>query len=163
MRHSCRVIGVLLCLVALCGCDGTTWRSSVPRYGVNMIVDTNTGMFVHFVSTALGQYVILDKEGYHYNGNTQPRTVTDMYGYGGVIIYVNMLAAYDAYDLACPYCAEHGLCSPCYVDGMFAVCPVCGERYDLGSGTAAPQEGKAHESLLRLPLVNSGGRLTVKQ
>lgn len=163
MRHCSRLIVLALCLVALCGCDGSSWRSSVPRYGVNMIVDTNTGMFVHFVPTALGQYVILDKEGYHYNGNTLPRTVTDMYGYGGVIIYVNMLSAYDAYDLACPNCAEHGLCVPCYVDGMFAVCPNCGERYDLGSGTAAPQGGLAHESLLRLPLTNSAGRLTVKQ
>ena len=163
MRLALSVAVFLLAACGLTSCEGTSWKSSVPRYGVNMIVDTNSGMFVHFVPTALGQYVILDKEGYHYNGNTLPRTVMDMYGYGGVIIYVNMLGSYDAYDLACPNCAAHGLCSPCEVDGMFAVCPLCGERYDLGSGTAAPQEGIAHEFLLRLPIINSGGRLTVKQ
>ena len=79
MRLALSVAVVLLLAASgLTSCEGTNWKSSVPRYGVNMIVDTNSGMFVHFVPTALGQYVILDKEGYHYNGNTLPRTVTDM-------------------------------------------------------------------------------------
>ena len=130
---------------------------------VHMVVDTNTGAYVHFVPTALGEYVILDKDGYHYNGYNEPRPVTDMFGYGGVIIYINMFGNYDAYDLACPYCAAHSLCVPCEIDGMFAVCPRCGEHYDLGSGTAAPQDSIADEFLLRLPFSNNGGRLTVQQ
>lgn len=161
MGYGLRVMGLALA-VFLVGCEQVN-QSSVPRARVNMVVDTNTGPYVHFVPTALGQYIILDQDGYHYNGHTEPRTVTDMYGYGGVILYINLFGNYDAYDLACPYCAEHGLCRPCEVDGMFAVCLQCGERYDLGSGTAAPQEGKAHEYMLRLPLSYSGGRITVRQ
>lgn len=150
--------------VVLCtSCDGTSFQSSVPRARVNMVVDTNTGQYVHFKPTALGQYITLDQNGYHYNDYNAPRTVTDMYGYGGVVLYINLFGGYDAYDLACPNCAEHGRCQPCTVDGMFAVCPHCGEQYDLGSGTAAPQKGIAHEYLLRLPVTNSGGRITVRQ
>lgn len=163
MRHCFQLIVSVLCLVGLSSCDGTSFRSSVPRMSVNMTVDTNTGVYVHFVPTALCDYVILDKDGYHYKGHTEPRTVNDRIGYGGVIIYINMLGNYDAYDLACPYCAERSLCVPCEIDGMYAVCPRCGEKYDLGSGTATPQNGKAHEYMLRLPISNIGGRLTVKQ
>jgi predicted RNA-binding Zn-ribbon protein involved in translation (DUF1610 family) len=128
-----------------------------------MIVDTNSGAYVHFVPTALGQYVILDRNGYHYNDYYEARKVTDKFGYGGVIIYIHMFSDYVAFDLACPYCAEHGRCMPCEMDGIFAVCPHCGEQYDLGSGTAVPQKGISKQSLLKLPLSNSGGVLIVRQ
>ena len=66
-------------------------------------------------------------------------------------------------DLACPYCAGRGVLHPCDVDGIFATCPECGEQYDVGSGTAVPQKGLAREPLLRIPLTNSGGVITVRQ
>ena len=147
----------------LVSCDGTSFQSSVPRYPVHVVIDTNSGPYVHFLPTALNSYVLVDKEGYHYNGVTYPLPVTDAYGYGGVVVFVNMFGGYDAYDLACPNCAGKARKSPCMIDGIFATCPHCGEQYDLGSGTAAPQKGIAHEYLLRLTVINSGGRLTIKQ
>ena len=144
-------------------CDDTSFQSSVPRYPVHVVIDTNSGPYVHFQPTALNTYVLVDKEGYHYNGITYRRPVTDAYGYGGVVVFVNMLGGYDAYDLACPNCVAKAQKSPCEIDGIFATCPNCGEQYDLGSGTAAPQKGIAHEYLLRLTVINSGGRLTIKQ
>lgn len=162
MRRFRRLILYSLLLV-LCSCEGTSWQSSVPRYPVNVIIDTNSGVFVHFQPTALNTYVIADAEGYHYNGSTYSRLITDAYGYGGVIVYVDMWGNYNAWDLACPNCAAHGRKRPCDIDGIFAVCPHCGEQYDLGSGTAAPQKGIAHEYLLRLTVMNSGGRLIIKQ
>ena len=161
MRRFGRLIGFVLCL-ALGACDN--FQSSVPRLPVRMIVDTNAGIYVHFVPTALCQYVILDRNGYHYIDYYEARKEgIDQYGYGGVIIYINILGNYDAYDLACSYCAEHGGCVPCEIDGIFAVCPHCGEQYDLGSGTAAPQKGISKQSLLRLALSNNGGVLKVEQ
>ena len=49
------------------------------------------------------------------------------------------------------------------MDGIYAVCPECGEQYDLGSGTAVPTKGIAHETLRRLNIINSDGKLTITQ
>ena len=91
------------------------------------------------------------------------RLITNAYGYGGVLVYIDINGNYNAWDLACPYCASRGLMRPCGIDGLYAVCPECGEHYDVASGTAAPQKGLAREQLLRIPLTNSGGVITVRQ
>ena len=161
-----RIIFVLIPLsLFLCpSCEG--FNNSVPVYPVRMTIDTREGVFVHFKKTAICSYVILNSKGYYYNGEfVKLRPQTDAYGYGGVIVYVNMLSSYDAWDLACPYCAARGRCVPCDVDGIFATCPQCGEQYDLGSGTAVPQKGIGNESLRRLPLDYDelSGKITVNQ
>ena len=144
-----------------CSCGETSFKNPVPRYPVRVTIDTRTGAYVHFVPTAINTYVIVDRNGYHYNGNTYPLNATDMYGYAGVLVYINCFGQYDAYDLCCPNCAS--LCVPCEIDGMFAVCPHCGEQYDLASGTAAPQNGIAHDYMLRLNIINADGRLNISQ
>lgn len=118
---------------------------------------------MHFKPEALNTYIIVDKEGYHYNGILYPRTVVDAYGYGGVVVYIDMFNTYHAFDLACPYCAGRGKRQSCEIDAPFAICPNCGERYDLGSGTAAPQKGIAREYMLSIPLQYNGSRLTIRQ
>ncbi len=146
----------------LCGCEGTSFQSSVPAYPVRISIDTRVGPFVHFQPTAATDYIIVDKTGYNYKGTfVQPLGATDMYGYAGVLVYVNMLGGYDAYDLCCPHCAA--LRQPCHIDGLFAVCPLCDEHYDLSSGTAAPQKGIAHEYLRRLNIINTDGKLIISQ
>lgn len=152
-------------LVLLCpSCENqNTFQSSVPRYPVNVTIDTRSGVFVHFVPSALNTYVLVDEEGYHYNGQVVQRSVLDAIGYGGVVVYIDINGQYNAFDLACPDCAGRGKRMPCHIDGIHAVCPACGEHYDVGSGTAAPQKGIAKESLLRLPINNAGGQLTIRQ
>lgn len=151
-----------VCLALLLGsCEDTTFQSSVPRYPVRLTIDTKVGDYVHFVPTAINTFVTIDRDGYHYNGHTLPLNATDMYGYAGVVVYINNSGGYDAYDLCCPNCAS--LRQPCQIDGIWAICPHCGEHYDLGSGTSAPQKGIANEYLLRLNIMNSDGRLTVSQ
>ena len=136
----------------------------MPRYRVYMVIDTSEGEFVHFQPTNVSSFIILDKEGYHYNGRlVKPRSVTDAYGYGGVVVYISMLGTYDAYDLACPYCAARGRCCTCQIDGLYAICPHCGEQYDLGSGTAVPTQGLANEYMLRLPLKHPDSKIIVSQ
>ena len=163
--RSFRTIIVLLFPFFLASCEGSTIGSSVPRLAVHLVIDTHEGEFVHFVPEAINTYIIADQEGYHYNGRLVKARPEGTYacGYGGVVVYININKGYDAYDLACPYCAAHGACVPCEVDGFFATCPKCGEKYDLASGTAAPQQGIAKEYLLRLPLTNSNGRITIHQ
>ena len=165
MGYRLRVIGACLAALLLLGCkDRNSMQSSVPRYPVSVTIDTRTGEFVHFQPTATTSYVTVDAAGYHYNGRVvQPLSVLDACGYGGVVVYIDVNSNYNAFDMACPYCAERAKVRPCIIDGIFATCPDCGERYDLGSGTAAPQEGIARESLLRLQVNNSGGQIIVRQ
>ena len=149
-------------MLALVGCENIN-KNSVPVYPVRIIIDTKMGPFVHFQPTAINTYITVDREGYHYNNNVYPLGVEDAYGYGGVVVFINMLGGYDAYDLACPYCALHGKCQPCEIDGFYAICPDCHEQYDLGSGTAVPTQGIGHEFMRRLNLINFDGKLTITQ
>ena len=151
-----------LCVLLLSACEGTTFQSSVPAYPVRVSIDTRVGQWVHFQPTATGEYIIVDKNGYHYHDAiVAPLNATDMWGYAGIVVYINMMGGYDAYDLCCPNCAS--LRQPCEINGIFAVCPHCGEHYDLGSGTSAPQKGIAREYLRRLNVINADGKLTITQ
>lgn len=154
---------VVLCALLLTGCEGTTFRSSVPAYPVRVVIDTRLGAFVHFQPSNLYSYLVVNKDGYFLNGTyIQDRAATDAYGYGGVLVYISM-NGYDAYDLACPYCAGQGYCHPCEVDGFYATCPFCGEQYDLASGTAVPQHAIAHETLKPLNVMASDTKIVVTQ
>lgn len=149
--------------MGLCACEDTSFRSSVPAYPVRIVIDTRVGQFVHFQPTDLNSYVVVNRNGYFMNGSyVLPFNATDACGYGGVLVFVS-LNGYDAYDLACPNCANAQLCRPCVIDGMYAVCPECGEEYDLTSGYAVPQHGISREALRRLAISDMGGKLTITQ
>ena len=157
------ILSILIFQFLFFGCENTTFRSSVPAYPVRVVIDTRVGAFVHFQPTSLGSHVVVNKDGYFLDDQWVAATsAMDAWGYGGVIVYVSSFG-YNAYDLACPYCAEHGSCQACTVNGMNAVCPHCGEEYDLMSGTGVPQKGIAHEALRKLNIMNSDGRITVTQ
>lgn len=163
-RHPLRLIGYILVLgTLLCSCEGTTFSSSVPAYPVNITIDKRA-LFVDFTPEATNAYVIVNADGYKKNGKfVIPVTVMDAWGYGGVVVYVS-LSGYVAYDLACPYCAGKGRKEPCEIEGMNAVCPHCGEEYELGSGYAIPRKGISKEALRRLTnLTATSDRITVRQ
>ena len=151
----------LLFLLAFCACDThTTYRSSVPSYPVNIRINTYEGTYVHFVPENSYTYMIVDKDGYHFNGQTMPRKETDRFGYAGVVVYIDGFGTYNAYDMACPHCVKQD--EPVEVDGMLATCPLCGEEYDLGSGYATPQKGISNEALRRYDLIVSNGVITIR-
>ena len=136
---------ILLTAFMLMGCKSTNWKSSVPDFAIHLEINTRTGMFVNFVPDNITSYMIVDKAGFHLNGITQPLTVMDAYGFAGTVIYIDGMHPYGAYDLCCPHCLKQD--QPCYIDGMFAVCPTCGERYDIYSGNGIPQQGISNEPL----------------
>ena len=49
------------------------------------------------------------------------------------------------------------------VSGIFAECPECHEKYDLGCGYAVPQTGISHEAMRALNVIVSDGKLTITQ
>ena len=151
----------LLFLPAFCACDThTTYRSSVPSYPVNIRINTYEGTYVHFVPENTTLYMIVDKDGYHFNGQTMPRKETDRFGYAGVVVYIDGNGNYSAYDMACPNCVSQK--DPVKVDGMYAVCPLCGEEYNLYIGYATPQKGISNEALRRYSLIVSNRVITIR-
>lgn len=132
-------------LLLLSGCERTNWQSSVPDFPVRLEINTNVGMYVNFVPENICTYLIADEGGIHLNGVTQPLTVQDAYGYAGTVVYIDGVHPYGAYDLCCPHCLRKD--KPCYVDGMFAICPLCGEEYDIYLGSGYPQKGISKEPL----------------
>lgn len=146
----------------LVGCENTTWQSSVPTYPVRATIDTRA-VFIDFTPENTNAYITIDKEGYYENGRfVLPVTVNDAWGYGGLLVYVSM-NGYVAFDLACPNCAAHGKKRPCDMDGIFAVCPECGEQYEVASGYAVPQKGICREALRQYNIVYSDGKLNISQ
>lgn len=153
----------LTLLLLLSACEGIGSQSSVPRMPVNVIIDTHQGEFVHFTPEALNTFITIDENGYHYNGHDIPLPFTGAFGCGGVVVYVNMLGGYDAYDLACPYCYTQGHIHSCAVNAPFAECAHCGEVYDISGGVGVPTKGISRECLRNLPLRYLDGIIRVMQ
>lgn len=147
MRRFRQLIIVAFCFLCT-ACDGPT-NSSVPVYPVHMEVNTKT-VFIDFTPQNINAYITLDRDGYKENGVWKlPATAVDAFGYGGVVLYVSMVG-YAAFDLACPHCAAQGRRSPCEMDGIYAVCPHCGEEYEVSSGYGFPRKGISKEAMRRL-------------
>lgn len=162
MRRLRQLIIVAICLL-FSSCDGPT-RSSVPVYPVRFEVNTKT-VFIDFTPQNLNAYITLDRDGYKENGVWKlPATAMDAWGYGGVVLYVSMVG-YAAFDLACPHCAAQGRRSPCEMNGIYAVCPDCGEEYEVASGYGFPRKGISKEAMLRLNtyVTASGDIIQVRQ
>lgn len=160
MRRLGQLIVILTAMVLL-GCEGTTFRSSVPTYPVRLTVNTQIGQFVHFVPENTYDFITVDKQGYHYHNYTQALAATDMIGYAGVVVYIDGAGNYNAFDLCCPHCLDPN--RPTQVDGFYATCPECGEQYDLSYGLAVPTKGISKEYLRRYRVINASGKLTVSQ
>ena len=146
----------------LVACENTTWQSSVPTYPVRATIDTRA-VFIDFTPENTNAYITIDQDGYYENGRfVLPVTVNDAWGYGGLLVYVSM-NGYVAFDLACPNCAAHGKKQPCDMDGIFAVCPECGEQYEVASGYAVPQKGICREALRQYNIGYLDGKLNISQ
>ncbi|MBQ7632473.1 MAG: hypothetical protein IJS82_06960 [Paludibacteraceae bacterium] len=159
--NSVWLIAVLLCLSA---CEDSGFRRSVPIYPVRVVMNTYLE-FTDFKESSFTDYVIVTPQGYFRKGKTtavKPLLSGEACGYGGVVTYVTT-NGYEAFDLACPYCAGRGQKCPCEIDGIFAICPNCGEEYDLAAGIASPRKGISRESMLKLNVLFSGGTITVTQ
>ena len=137
--------------VLLSACERANWQNSVPDFPIRLEINTNVGMYVNFVPENVTSYLVADAGGIHLNGITQPLTVQDAYGYAGTVVYIDGMHPYGAYDLCCPHCVLRD--KPCKVDGMFAICPECGEEYDIYLGNGVPTRGISNEPLKEYKVV----------
>ena len=115
-------------------CESNSIVNPVPNYPVSMELNI-WGEYPNFTTSNVGAHLEF----------TDKRYPTERVGYAGVLVFVNFNEQYSAFDLCCPHCVERY--RPIEVSGMFAVCPVCGEEYDLSYGYGVPTKGIAENYL----------------
>ena len=150
---------MMLVALVLCACRGQEETTSVPSSPVRLTIDLRQGPYVHFVKEAINTYIVVDSKGYHYNGQTYPLKAEDYYGFGGVIIYITTTKEYAAFDLGCPHCLNKA--TPTQVNGIYTICPICGEEYDLSSGIGNPTKGVTNEYLRHYTVSNDNNVLRI--
>lgn len=128
-------------LLALAGCKGTTFVSSVPPALVRLELNI-TALFPHFRPN--GGFAVMTFRSNDYPAE-RPAQPVDRLGYAGVIVWTGMDENYHACDMCCPKCVSKE--TPVEVDGMYAKCPLCGEEFDLSWGYATPTKGISKEAL----------------
>ena len=133
MKQLCLIIGLIL---VVSSCEDVNRRSSVPNVRVNYTLNI-TSEHPHFVR----------ENGFQTMTVTKRRYQNDLIGYAGLLIWVGMDNQYYAADLCCPYCVQAK--KPIEVDGIFAICPACGEQYDISYGFGHPTKGVTKEPLKR--------------
>lgn len=120
------LIGILLC--SLLGCEDFNNQNPVPYVPVSYTLKI-TEEHPHFM---------IDN-GYQTMTITKPRYNYEYIGYCGLLIWIGMDGNYHAADMCCPNCVNKT--KPVEVDGLYAVCPICGEAFDLSYGYAFPTKG----------------------
>ena len=120
------LIGILLC--SLLGCEDFNNQNPVPYVPVSYTLKI-TEEHPHFM---------IDN-GYQTMTITKPRYNYEYIGYCGLLIWVGMDGHYHAADLCCPNCVNKT--KPVTIDGLYAVCPICEEEFDLSYGFAIPTKG----------------------
>ena len=129
-----RVVAIVSVLLLVCACETPSVVNPVPNYPVSMELNI-LGEDPNCTSSNIGAHMEF----------VVPRFPTERVGYAGVLLFVNFNEQYSAFDLCCPHCVERY--HPIEVNGMFAVCPVCGEEYDLSYGYGVPTQGIAKNYL----------------
>lgn len=137
----------VLCLL-FPACKDTTFKSSVPNYPVYLQLNI-LAEYPHFLNAPADKYLIFKHQRYP----------TDALGYAGLLVQRDMDGRFRAYDLACPHCLNRE--RTIEPDGLFAVCPICGEAYDLSYGLAIPTKGKSKEALRQYTAHYYNGYLTI--
>ena len=125
-------LGLIVLLLVLTACRNSR-LNPVPSYPVYLDLDIQAE-YPHFVPA---------------NG-----------GYGGVLVVVGLDGKYHAMDLCCPVCLHRD--SVVQLDGIYAVCPICGELYDISYGFGLPMRGKSKWALRPYNCNSGGGHLIIR-
>ena len=137
----------LLLAIALSGCNDNV-ISSIPNYPVSLALNLTT-TYPTF-RNSINRYLVFKKAIY----------VTDMVGYGGILVYTDFNGDYCAYDLSCPYEAKRTVRVVPNEVGH-AVCEGCGSVFNISDGIGEPLSGPAKQTLKRYKTILSGDVLYV--
>lgn len=125
---------ILIVCCSLMACEDVNRRSPIPHVPVN---------YTLYVTREYPNFVI--DNGYQTMTITQTKFEHEYIGYAGLLVWIGMDGNYHAADLCCPKCLKRK--KPVYVDGIFAICPLCEEVFDLSYGYPFPTKGKTKDPL----------------
>lgn len=125
---------ILLIACLSIGCEDTNFRSSVPNVPVS---------YTLYITREHPHFIV--ENGFQAMTITKSKFEREYLGYAGLLIWVGMDGHYHAADLCCPHCLKSS--KPVAIDGLFAVCPICEESFDLSYGYAVPTKGVTKEPL----------------
>ena len=127
---------VIILLLTFSACEDVNRRSSVPNMPVN---------YTLYITREHPHFVV--ENGFQTMPITEKQFLEQYLGYAGLLVWVGMDNHYHAADLCCPYCVQRN--KPLTIDGLYAVCQLCGEQYDISYGFGNPTQGVTKESLKR--------------
>lgn len=145
IAHNYYVPIIIILCIASCSNSNYNPVPSLPvQFVYNVLADDPT-----FVPANTGAYKIIKERRYE----------TDYIGFGGLLLYIGMDMQHHAFDLACPKCLS--VQNTVEVDGMFAICPICNEHYDLSYGYGVPTRGISGQGLRTYRCYWDGTKLTI--
>lgn len=147
-RHSVWAVCLVLLAVLLSAC-GNNKLNPVPSYPVYLDLDIQA-QYPHFIPA----------NGFQTMTFTERRYEREYLGYGGVLVVTALDGRYHAMDLCCPVCLYRD--SVVVLDGIYAVCPNCGEHYDISYGFGLPTKGKSKWPLREYKCITDGGHLIIR-
>ena len=138
---------IALLNLPLAGCNDNV-ISSIPDFAVSLELNLTT-TYPTF-RNSINQYLVFKKA----------VLVTDMVGYGGILVYTDLTGDYCAFDLSCPYEAKQTIRVVPNEVGH-AVCGGCGSVFNISDGIGEPLSGQAKQTLKRYKTTLSGDMLYV--
>ena len=147
-------LALLVGMLSLVSCQ-QDYQSNVPDYPVRFDMDIQSYILL---SPRYDPHFTLDG-GFQTRVYTEKITINEYLGYSGLLIWVDVMPQYRAADLCCPHCLKRDV--PVHVDGIYAVCPLCGEQYDL-INMAFPTKGISDQPLRHYDVSYKDGRLSVR-
>lgn len=132
-------IAILLILI-LSSCEDFNRRSPIPHMPVS---------YTYYVTRDNPHFIV--ENGYQTITITQTKFEREYLGYSGLLIWIGMDMHYHAADLCCPKCLKRN--KPVEVDGLYAVCPICDEHFDLSYGYAIPTKGITKDALKQYQVI----------
>lgn len=146
-----RLLFLILCGIAF---SCSTFVSNIPYARVYLELDLT---FSDRALKAMSAYKIYNQKNIDQAG--------EMTGFGGVLVYHGVNASgmdqYYAFDAACPYEAKTSIIVEITDDGLYAICPKCGSKYDLLNGIANPLEGPSDQYLKQYNVSMQGDKIYV--
>ena len=82
-------------------------------------------------------------------------------GFGGVLVVHNILGGFNAFDRTCPYEVSQSITVEVDNEVLYAVCPKCGTKYEIGGGTGAPS-GLSKHGLRQYSVTANGNKLYIR-
>lgn len=90
---------------------------------------------------------------------TKPNKHGQYIGYGGLLICFGVDEVYYVFDLSCPH--EHKREVRVEANMIFATCPECGSRFEVGFGSGFCNEGVSQYPLKRYRVSSNGYELRI--